>query len=96
VLDEFMLAEHRALAIRSPSLTQRALTQSHPYCITLSIAFAGQNAGIKEASDQVWLVSSMQAIWASSIRKPGWVTSAETRFAQKCYLCAPYESLSMR
>ena len=54
-----MLGDHR-YCIRSPPLTQRAVSRSHPYRIALSIVFAGQKVGIKEVSDQVWLVSFMQ------------------------------------
>ena len=38
--------------------------------INLSKEFAGQNVGIKEISDKIWLVTFITTIWASSITKP--------------------------
>jgi hypothetical protein len=62
VLDEFMLAI-TANAIRSLLPTQRAVSQSPPYRVALSIVFADQNVGIKEVSGRVRLVSLIQTIW---------------------------------
>ena len=56
--------------------------------INLSTVFAGQNVGIKEVSDKVWLVSFMQYDLGFFDHETGRITSAENPFGAKCYLCA--------
>ena len=48
--------------------------------INLSIVFAGQNVGIKEVSDKVWLVSFMQYDLGFFDHETGRITSAENPF----------------
>src|ERR1700681_3430033 len=51
--------------------------------INLSIVFAGQNVGIKEVSDKVWLVSFMQYDLGFFDHETGRITSAENPFGAK-------------
>jgi hypothetical protein len=53
--------------------------------INLSIVFAGQNVGIKEVSDKVWLVSFMQYDLGFFDQETGWITSAENPFGAKVF-----------
>ena len=64
--------------------------------INLSTVFAGQNVGIKEVSDKVWLVSFMQYDLGFFDQETGWITSTENPFGEKsvthvpgmkCHLC---------
>jgi hypothetical protein len=51
--------------------------------INLSTVFAGQNVGIKEVSDKVWLVSFMQYDLGFFDQETGRITSAENPFGAK-------------
>src|SRR6202521_5646261 len=51
--------------------------------INLSIVFAGQNVGIKEVSDKVWLVSFMQYDLGFFDQETGRITSAENPFGAR-------------
>jgi hypothetical protein len=51
--------------------------------INLSIVFAGQNVGIKEVSDKVWLVSFMQYDLGFFDHETGRITAAENPFGAK-------------
>ena len=51
--------------------------------INLSTVFAGQNVGIKEVTDKVWLVSFMQYDLGFFDQETGWVTSTENPFGAK-------------
>jgi len=51
--------------------------------INLSTVFAGQNVGIKEVSDKVWLVSFMKYDLGFFDQEAGTVTSAENPFGAK-------------
>ena len=51
--------------------------------INLSTVFAGQNVGIKEVSDKVWLVSFMQYDLGFFDNETGRITSAENPFGAK-------------
>jgi len=57
--------------------------------INLSIVFAGQNVGIKEVSDQVWLVSFMQYDLGFFDQETGRITSAENPFGAKVLPMCP-------
>jgi hypothetical protein len=55
----------------------------------LSTVFAGQNVGVKEISDKVWLVSFMKYDLGFFDQELGTVTSAENPFGAKGFcLCA--------
>jgi hypothetical protein len=55
--------------------------------VNLSHAFAGQNVGVTQAGEWIWLVTSYSTIWATSTtRRAGW-NRARIRSARKCYLC---------
>jgi putative transposase len=57
--------------------------------INLSTVFAGQNVGIKEVSDQVWLVSFMQYDLGFFDQETGRITSAENPFGAKVLPMCP-------
>ena len=57
--------------------------------INLSIVFAGQNVGIKEVSDKVWLVSFMQYDLGFFDQETGRITSAENPFGAKVLPMCP-------
>jgi putative transposase len=57
--------------------------------INLSTVFAGQNVGIKEVSDQVWLVSFMQYDLGFFDQQTGWITSTENPFGAKVLPMCP-------
>ena len=57
--------------------------------INLSTVFAGQNVGIKEVSDKVWLVSFMQYDLGFFDHEPGRITSAENPFGAKVLPMCP-------
>jgi hypothetical protein len=57
--------------------------------ITLSTVFAGQNVGIKEVSDKVWLVSFMQYDLGFFDQETGWITSTENPFGAKVLPMCP-------
>ena len=54
--------------------------------INLSSVFAGQNIGIKEDADKVWLVSFMQYDLGFFDPETGRITSAENPFGPKSVL----------
>ncbi|HME39707.1 MAG TPA: hypothetical protein VKG63_12205, partial [Steroidobacteraceae bacterium] len=51
--------------------------------INLSTVFAGQNVGVKEVSDKIWLVSFMKYDLGFFDQDLGTVTSAENPFGAK-------------
>jgi putative transposase len=57
--------------------------------INLSTVFAGQNVGVKEVSDKVWLVSFMQYDLGFFDHETGRVTSAENPFGAKVLPMCP-------
>jgi len=57
--------------------------------INLSTVFAGQNVGVKEISDQVWLVSFMQYDLGFFDHETGRITSAENPFGAKVLPMCP-------
>ena len=57
--------------------------------INLSTVFAGQNVGIKEVSDKVWLVSFMQYDLGFFDHETGRITSAENPFGAKVLPMCP-------
>jgi putative transposase len=57
--------------------------------INLSTVFAGQNVGIKEVSDKVWLVSFMQYDLGFFDHETGRLTSAENPFGAKVLPMCP-------
>jgi hypothetical protein len=57
--------------------------------------FAGQNVGIKEVSDKVWLVSFMQYDLSFFDHETGRVTSAENPFGAKVFPCVRNNLLPM-
>ena len=57
--------------------------------INLSTVFAGQNVGIKEVSDKVWLVSFMQYDLGFFDSETDRVTSAENPFGAKVLPMCP-------
>jgi putative transposase len=57
--------------------------------INLSTVFAGQNVGIKEVSDKIWLVSFMQYDLGFFDHETGRITSAENPFGAKVLPMCP-------
>ncbi len=57
--------------------------------INLSTVFAGQNVGIKEVADKVWLVSFMQYDLGFFDHETGRITSAENPFGAKVLPMCP-------
>ena len=57
--------------------------------INLSTALAGQNVGIKEVSDQIWLVSFMQYDLGFFDHQTGRITSAENPFGARLLPMCP-------
>ena len=57
--------------------------------INLSTALAGQNVGIKELSEQIWLVSFMQYDLGFFDHQTGRITSAENPFGAKVLPMCP-------
>ena len=57
--------------------------------INLSTVFAGQNVGIKQVSDKVWLVSFMQYDLGFFDHETGRITSAENPFGAKVLPMCP-------
>ena len=57
--------------------------------INLSTVFAGQNVGIKQIADQVWLVSFMQYDLGFFDQETDRVTSAENPFGAKSVTYVP-------
>jgi putative transposase len=57
--------------------------------INLSIMFAGQNVGVKEVSDKIWLVSFMKYDLGFFDQEVGRVTSVENPFDAKVLPMSP-------
>ena len=57
--------------------------------INLSTVFAGQNVGVKEVSDKIWLVSFMQYDLGSFDHETGRLASADNPFAAKVLPMSP-------
>ena len=57
--------------------------------INLSIVFAGQNVGIKEVSDKIWLVSFMNYDLGFFDHETGRLGSADNPFAAKVLPMSP-------
>jgi putative transposase len=57
--------------------------------INLSLALAGQNVGVKEVSDKIWLVSFMQYDLGFFDHQTGTITSAENPFGAKVLPMCP-------
>jgi putative transposase len=57
--------------------------------INLSLALAGQNVGVKEISDKIWLVSFMQYDLGFFDHQSGRITSAENPFGAKVLPMCP-------
>jgi hypothetical protein len=62
--------------------------------INLSTVFAGQNVGVKEVSDKVWLLSFMKYDLGFFDQELGTVTSAENPFGAKVSPESAYSGLS--
>ena len=63
--------------------------------INLSTVFAGQNVGIKQVSDRVWLVSFMQYDLGFFDHETDRVTSAENPFGAKVLPMCPARNSSL-
>ena len=63
-------------------LSNRLLCMGHRK-INLSIVFAGQNVGIREVAEKIWLVSFMNYDLGFFDQECGRVTSAENPFAAR-------------
>jgi len=57
--------------------------------INLSIVFAGQNIGVREVADRIWLVSLMNYDLGLFDQECGRVTSAENPFAAEVLPMSP-------
>ena len=55
--------------------------------INLSAVFAGQNVGIKEGSEKIWLVSFMHYDLGFFDHEAGASNAPKTRSMLRCYLC---------
>lgn len=78
----------------------RTITQCSPICfgrrkINLSTVFVGQNVGIKEVRDRIWLVSLIDCDLGFFDHETGRLGSAETPSLQECYPCLRYKPLPM-
>ena len=68
----------------------------HRHKINVSVVFAGQNVGVRQVSDRIWLVSLWTTISATSTTKPvGWNRS-RIRSQRKCYLSPRNKLLPIR
>jgi putative transposase len=63
--------------------------------INLCQAFAGQNVGIKEVSDRIWLVTFMHYDLGFFDHEICRLEPSPTRSNRKCYLCLRYKTLPM-
>ena len=63
--------------------------------IHLSTVFAGQNVGIKQVAEKIWLVSFMQYDLGSSMPRPAGSAAPRTPSALRCYPCLRYKPLPM-
>ncbi|MFZ5691420.1 MAG: hypothetical protein ACOY5F_09200 [Pseudomonadota bacterium] len=60
--------------------------------INLSQVFAGQNVGIKQVIERIWLVTFMTMISATSTTRHAGSNRSKTRSGQKCYPCLQNET----
>jgi len=79
----------RARAEKAITVTQYGRICIGRHKINLSTVFAGQNVGIKEVSDKVWLVSFMQYDLGFFDHETGRITSAEKPFGAKVLPMCP-------
>jgi putative transposase len=63
--------------------------------INLSQVFAGQDVGVKQMSDRIWLAPSWTTISATSTTRRAGSSPSRTRSARKCYLCLRNNPLPM-
>ena len=56
--------------------------------INLSQVFAGQDVGVKQVSDRIWLVTFMDYSLGYSTTRPVGSSRSRTPSGRKCYLCA--------
>jgi hypothetical protein len=63
--------------------------------IHLSTVFAGQNVGVKQVADRVWMVSFMDYDLGFFDDETGHIECAENPFGAKVYLCLRYKPLPM-
>ncbi len=63
--------------------------------INLSQAFAGQNVGIKEVSDRIWLVTFMHYDLGFFDHEACRLEPVDNPFERKCYPCLRYKTLPM-
>ena len=64
--------------------------------INLSQVFAGQDVGVKQVSDRIWLVTFMTTISAASTTRPAGSSRSRTPSGRKCYRCARNKTPPMR
>ena len=55
--------------------------------VNLSQVFAGQNVGVTQVSERIWLVTFMDTIWATSTMRRAGSNRSRIRSARKCYPC---------
>ncbi len=53
--------------------------------INVSQVFAGQNVGVKQVSERIWLVTSWSTIWATSTMRRVGSNRSRIRSGRKCY-----------
>jgi putative transposase len=63
--------------------------------INLSTVFAGQNVGVKEVDEKVWLISFMHYDSGSSTTSPIASNALKARSLLRCYPCPRYKTLPM-
>ena len=63
--------------------------------VNLSQVFAGQKVGVKQVSDQIWLVSFMNYDLGYFDEETVGSNRSRIRLAQKCYLCLRNNLLPM-
>jgi hypothetical protein len=56
--------------------------------IDLSQALAGQNVGVTQVGDRIWLVTFMHYVWGYFDDEVGRLEPIANPSAPKCYLCA--------
>ena len=57
--------------------------------INLSLALAGQNVGVKQVADRIWLVSFMQYDLGFFDHETCRLEPGANPFGRKCYVCLP-------
>jgi putative transposase len=63
--------------------------------VNLSQVFAGQNVGVTQVDEHVWLVTFMQSTWATSTTRPVASSRSGIPSARKCYPCPRNEPSPM-